>query len=262
MIDLHSHILPDMDDGASDWDQAVAMARVAAEDGITDVVCTPHWVPGQYNNTRSLILERIDEARQRLATAGINLRLHPGAELRLDVSLPERIKSGELLSINDGGIYALIELPDGALPDHLDEFFWELELRRIKPIISHVERNAVLRQDLSRLFRWVEMGFMTQLTAVSLTDGFTEDIREFAALLLEHRLVHILVSDSHGLRTRQPKLSDGLAAAGEIIGTDAARRMVFDIPARVLKGQSVSLPDPIPIRKKKTFFDFFNRFKG
>ena len=259
MIDLHSHILPGLDDGASDWEQALAMARVAAEDGITDMVCTPHWVPGQYNNTRSLVLERVDEGRQKLAAAGINLRLYPGAELRLDITLPERIKAGELLSINDGGIYALIELPDGSLPSHLDEFFWELELRRIKPLISHVERNAVLRQDISRLFRWVEMGFMTQLTAASLTDGFTEEIRNFATLLLEHRLVHMLVSDSHGLRTRQPKLSEGLAAAGEIVGMEAAERMVSDTPARILRGESVTIPEPIPIRKKKTFFDFFRR---
>ena len=105
-----------------------------------------------------------------------------------------------------------------------------LEMQRIKPIISHVERNAVLRQDPSRLCHWVEMGYLTQMTAASLADGFTEEIRDFAALLLEHRLVHMLVSDSHGLRTRTPKLSEGFAAVREMIGPKAAQRMVIDIP--------------------------------
>jgi protein-tyrosine phosphatase len=259
MIDLHSHLLPSLDDGATDWEQAVAMARVAVEDGITDVVCTPHWVPGKYDNSRDLILERLTEARNQLTAAGIGLTLHPGQELRLDTTLPARIKSGELLTIGDGGIYALIELPEESLPRHLDEFFWGLEMQRIKPILSHVERNTVLREEPLRLSRWVEMGYLTQMTAASLADGFTEEIRDFAVLLLEHRLVHMLVSDSHGLRTRTPRLSEGLAVASEVIGTRAAERLVKDTPAQVLAGKSVSTPDPIPIKKKRTFFDFFRR---
>ena len=259
MIDLHSHILPYIDDGADDWEQALAMVRVASADGVTDIVCTPHWVPGQYDNRRPSILEKTGECREKLAAAGIDMRIYPGAELRLDISMPDRIKNGDLLTINDTGVYALIELPDSVLPDHLDEFFWELEIRGIKPILSHVERNAALRQDPSRLYRWVDMGYLAQVTAASLVDGFTPDVRDFAQLLLEHRLVHILVSDSHGLRTRTPKLSDGLAAAGKIIGERAAQRMVSDIPALVLQGKPVEIPDPIPIQKKKTFFDFFRR---
>lgn len=259
MIDLHSHMLPNLDDGATDWEQSLAMARVAVADGITDVVCTPHWVSGRYENTRSLILEKLDESRKMLALAGIELRIYPGAELRLDITLPDRIKAGELLTINDGGKYALIELPDGSLPDHLDEFFWDLEMRRIKPILSHVERNSVLRQEPSRLYRWVEMGYLTQMTAASLVDSYTAEIREFALRLLEHRLIHMLVSDSHGLRTRTPKLSEGLAAATEVIGAKAAQRLVDDTPSRILRAESVDTPEPIPMRKKKTFFDFFRR---
>ena len=252
-------MLPNLDDGAKDWEQFLAMARMAVADGITDVVCTPHWVSGRYENTRSLILEKLEESRKMLASGRIELRIHPGAELRLDITLPARIKAGELLTMNDGGKYALIELPDGSLPDHLDEFFWGLELGRIKPILSHVERNSVIRQEPSRLYRWVEMGYLAQITASSLVDSHTAEIREFAFHLLEHRLVHMLVSDSHGLHTRSPKLSEGLAAATEVIGVKAAQRMVHDIPAQILRGESVNIPEPIPAKKKKSFFDFLSR---
>jgi protein-tyrosine phosphatase len=260
MIDLHSHMLPNLDDGAKDWEQSLAMARIAVDDGITDVVCTPHWVSGRYENTRPLILDKLAECKKMLASAKIELRIHPGAELRLDITLPERIKAGELLTLNDGGKYALIELPDGSLPDHLDEFFWGLEMGRIKPILSHVERNSVIRQEPARLYRWVERGYLAQMTAASLVGSHTEEIREFAFHLLEHRLVHMLVSDSHGLHKRSPKLSEGLAAATEVIGVKAAQRMVYDIPAQVLRGESVNIPEPIPLKKKKkSFFDFFSR---
>ena len=259
MIDLHCHILPELDDGANDWKQAVAMARVASGDGITDVVCTPHWVPGKYDNTRPVILEQVETFQRILAEAAIPLKIHAGMELRLDITIPGRIRSGELLTIADRGVYALIELPDESLPDHLDEFFWSLEMQRIKPIISHVERNAVFRDDPERLFRMVEKGYLTQITAASLVGDFASEVLEFATFILEHRLAHILVTDSHGLRTRKPILSEGFAAATAIVGEKAARRIVYDIPQKILNGQYIDLPDPLPIRRKRTVFDFLNK---
>jgi len=259
MIDLHCHILPDLDDGAGDWGQAVDMARIACGDGITDVVCTPHWVPGKYDNTRPVIMEQVETLRRILAKASIPLKIHAGMELRLDITIPGRIRSGELLTVADRGVYALIELPDESLPDHLDEFFWNLAMQRIKPIISHVERNAVFRDDPRRLFRLVVKGCLAQITAASLVGIFTSEVREFAAFLLEHRLAHILVTDSHGLRMRKPILSEGLAAATAIVGEKAARRLVYDIPQRIINGQYIDLPDPLPIRRKKTLFDLLNK---
>jgi protein-tyrosine phosphatase len=258
MIDLHCHILPDLDDGANDWGQAVAMARVACGDGITDIVCTPHWVPGKYDNTRPVVMEQVDTFRRILAEAAIPLKIHAGMELRLDITIPGRIRSGELLTVADRCVYALIELPDESLPDHLDEFFWNLAMQHIKPVISHVERNSVFRDEPRRLFSLVVKGCLTQITAASLVGNLTSEVREFAAFLLENRLAHIMVTDSHGLRTRKPILSEGFAAATAIVGEKAARRMVYDIPQKILNGQYIDIPDPLPIRRKRTFFSFLN----
>lgn len=258
MIDLHSHILPDLDDGADSWEKTLAMAGVALEDGISDVLCTPHWVPGKHDNTRAVVLDRIAQARSRLSAAGMDLRLHPGTELRLDISLPARLKAGELLTVNDGGVYALIELPESSLPDSLDTFFWELEMNGFRPILSHVERNAVLRREPERLFRWVEMGYLTQMTAVSVLEDAVPEVHEFSITLLEHRLIHMLVSDSHGLGMRKPQLSQGMEAVRTLVGDRTARDLVEGTPARILRGEAVYPPDPIPLkRKKKTFFSFF-----
>ncbi|MBM3302612.1 MAG: tyrosine protein phosphatase, partial [Deltaproteobacteria bacterium] len=148
------------------------MARIAVRDGIQGVVCTPHWVPGQYENTRTKILKTLNEFRKKLEEHGIPLITYPGAELRLDVSLIERLKDGELLTLNDTGRYVLIELPQDSLPPNLDRFFWDIRVTGMTPIISHPERNLVLRNDPQILYRWVETGVLTQLTASSLLGRF------------------------------------------------------------------------------------------
>lgn len=260
MIDLHSHMLPGLDDGADNWQKSIAMARIACEDGITGIVCTPHWIPGRYENTKTEIIARLTEFKQRLAEAEnkISLDLYPGAELRLDVNLPEKISSGELSTINDNGVYVLIELPEESLPDNLEDFLWHLALKKIKPILSHVERHPLLHRNPERLVKMVEMGVLTQITAASVLEEFTPRIRNFAIELLEHRLAHMLVTDSHGLRVRTPRLFEGYEAVKKIVGKEAADRMVFDIPNDIIAGKEIFLDDPIPF-KKKSFFSFFQK---
>jgi protein-tyrosine phosphatase len=255
MIDLHNHILPGLDDGADDWQQSIAMARMAREDGITGIVCTPHWVPGKYENTRADIIARTAELKNHLDENKIELKIYPGAELRLDISLPEKIASGELITINDNRTYALIELPEESIPDNLEDFLWHLALKNIKPILSHVERQPLLHGNPERLFKLVEMGILTQITAASLLEQFTPKIRDFSLMLLEHRLVHMLVTDSHGLHVRSPKLFAGYEVVKNIIGEEAARKMVYDLPKDIIDGKEVFADDPVPFKKKK-WFDF------
>jgi protein-tyrosine phosphatase len=257
MIDLHNHILPGLDDGADTWQKSIAMARVASADGITDIVCTPHWISGKYENKKADILSRVDEFRRLIAKQEIALNIYPGAELHFDLTLPERIKAGEVMTINDTGSYALIELPEESIPDNLEDFLWRLELKDIQPIISHVERHPLLYKNPEYLFHWVEMGVLTQITAASVLTNSTPKIRDFAFRLLEHNLAHMLVTDSHGLHVRRPMLYEGYEAVKNIIGEKSARLMVYDIPQNIIGGKDVVINDPVPFRKR-SFFDFFH----
>ncbi|MHB8772513.1 MAG: tyrosine-protein phosphatase [Syntrophales bacterium] len=251
MIDMHSHILPGLDDGAADWEQAIAMARFAVSDGITEMVCTPHWVLGKYDNAREAILERFAEFERRLAAENIPLTIHPGAELRIDVSLPARLRAGELLSLNNGSRYLLLELPEEMLPDNLHDFFWGLQIDGFRLILSHVERNPVLKADPQRLFGWVENGILAQITAASLGEGFSAEIAEFARFLLEHRLVQMLVTDTHSLNMRKPQLSEACRVVDEILGPGAAARMVCDTPRHILRGEPVPVVIPLPLEEPR-----------
>jgi protein-tyrosine phosphatase len=251
MIDMHSHILPGIDDGAADWDQSLAMARVAVEDGITDMVCTPHWILGKYENDRRKVLLRFAELEKRLEMEKVPLHIHPGTEIHVDVSVPERLKAGALLTLNDGGGYVLLELPEETLPENLHEFFWNLQINGYTPVLSHVERNTWLREDPRLLFDWVQNGILTQITALSLLGGFTEEIREFALFLVDHHLIHMVVTDTHGLRMRPPKLSGAYRTIEEAAGPEAADRMFRDTPRRILNGENIPMIDPLPLREKR-----------
>jgi len=261
MIDMHSHILPGLDDGAADWEQALAMARAAVDDGITEMVCTPHWVPGKYENSREAILERFSEFAGRLAEAQIPLRIHPGSELRIDTSIPARLKSGELATLFNGSGYVLLELPEESLPDNIHDFFWNLQLSGFRPILSHVERNPILKEHPQLLFNWVEGGILTQVTAASVVEDFTTEIRDFALTLVEHRLVHMLVTDTHGLRMRKPQLSGACRVIEELAGPETVGRMVLDTPRNILLGEPVPPVDPIPFAeaKKRGFWSIFKK---
>jgi len=155
MVDLHSHVLPGLDDGASDWNQSLEMCRLAAAEGIAEMVCTPHWVYGLYENSRQRILRACADLRQRLVDSEIPLRVHPGCEIRLEPDIVEQLTSSRLLTLNDTGRYALIELPGEFAADYVENCLRRILARGITPVLSHPERNPALFRSPEKLHRWV-----------------------------------------------------------------------------------------------------------
>lgn len=247
MLDLHNHSLPAIDDGACDWDESLAMAQLAVDDGIEGIVCTPHWIPGLYDNTRPRVLKLLEVFRQKLHEHGIPLEVYPGAELRLDLDLLPRIRSGELLTINDTGRFALIELPEEIIPMNLESFFQNLQRHDLTPIISHPERNFALQREPMMLYRWVQQGALVQITGASLRGRFGPQLEQFSMLLLKHHLVHIVATDAHSPHLRTPQLSEARQLLEQLVGTDQALHMTYRLPQQIIAGKSVTVPAPEPI---------------
>jgi protein-tyrosine phosphatase len=259
MFDLHNHSLPGLDDGARNWEESLAMARMAVEDGIEGVVCTPHWARGSFENNRRNTLSAVAVFREKLETSRVPLKIYPGAEIRLDLDLPAALASGEILTVNDNRRFVLIELLPEILPQNLENLFWDLQVQGIRPIISHPERNPALLRDPERLFQWTEMGILTQVTAASLLGSFGETVKRFTVLLLEHRMAHIIATDSHGLGMRAPRLSGGYEAASRIVGRENASLMVAEIPRRIIVGDTILTPDPVPLTNRGSRSSFWKK---
>jgi protein-tyrosine phosphatase len=249
VIDLHCHILPGLDDGAKDWDQSIEMARIAEEDGISGIVCTPHSSPLFPENRRVTILGAVEELQIRLQEANIRLDIYPGCELSILPNLPARIESGELLSINDSRKIALVEMPTDLISYNLGKFFWTMRIKGIETVLAHPERNCHLVKNPSMLLEWIDAGLMVQITASSISGYHGHAIRDFSLELLRHRMVHFVSTDSHGPGARAPVLSEARAVTEAISGREEAHRIFCEYPAQVLRGEVPDVTPAVPFDK-------------
>jgi protein-tyrosine phosphatase len=261
MIDLHCHLLAGLDDGPRDLEESLAMARLAVKGGVHTVVATPHWHPALWPNGRRTILEAVKDLEEALRREGIPLEVRPGCELVLDADLADGLGRGSLLTLNDTGRWVLLELPGEILPQRLEDFFWDLSSRGYGIILAHVERHPAVASDPERLYQWVQMGVRAQITGSSLLGRLGPDVAALCRRLLEHHLVHFLASDGHGVRSRRPVLAAAVRAAGEVLGPDAARRLVEDHPRAVLEGKDVNGPAPVPFKSPRRWWHWFTRRK-
>ena len=255
MIDLHCHILPGVDDGPVSQDESIAMARRAVKDGIQTIVATPHTLNGIYLNPAEEIISKVANLREMLLRNNLQLELHAAADVHLCPHMLELVASGDAFTVNDEKKYILLELPSQAIPKGVKDEIFELKLHGITPIITHPERNAIIQHDSDILYDLVSMGALGQVTAMSLTGGFGVFVRRAAEVMLKQRLVHIIASDAHSSDNRPPVLSRAVEHAAEILGSyKEAMRMVTEVPAAILAGETPDISEPIHAKHKDRFF--------
>jgi protein-tyrosine phosphatase len=242
MIDIHSHILPGIDDGARDMEEALKMAQLAVEDGIRVMVATPHLFKHHAGemaalNEKSVILERLDRFRDRLAAAGIPLEILPGCDVPLSIDALSLLAEDRVLTVNDGKRYLLLELPHFSIPPTLEDICFRLQSLGITPIITHPERQPMILERPERLARLVELGYLAQLTAGSLTGTFGRQVAKVSRQLVKKGHIHVLASDAHNTRRRPPILNLAVGELSKLIGPEQAQAMVTQTPAKIIKGE-------------------------
>ncbi|MNZ89399.1 Tyrosine-protein phosphatase YwqE [compost metagenome] len=185
-----------MDDGATDWESALAMAQDAYRDGITSVIATPHHANGQYMNNSASIREAVDLMNEKLRQHGNPLLVLPGQEIRVYGDLLDDLERGQLLSLADSR-YILLEMPSSRVPRNMEEICHELIIQGFVPVIAHPERNAEVAADPSKLERLIELGSLGQVTAQSLAGVFGNKLQKLSLELCRRSAVHVLASDAH-----------------------------------------------------------------
>lgn len=235
MIDLHNHLLPGIDDGAPDLETALQLAEIAVRHGTTHLVCTPHIHPGRYDNTPVTINQALALFQQGLNQHNIPLQVAAAAEVRFGMELMIGVKNKSIPFLGQwqGQNVMLLEFPHGEIPFGAERLTAWLLQQSIIPMIAHPERNKGLMRDPDKLNPFIQQGCLLQVTAGSVAGDFGEVAQELAVQWLEKNWVTILASDAHNLEHRPPILTTGLAAASEILGEDAARRLVIDNPWQI-----------------------------
>jgi protein-tyrosine phosphatase len=233
VIDIHCHILPQIDDGPSNITESIEMAKIAAIDGITKIVATPHIKDTLHPVT--FIKKSIAVLNSRLGEMGISIEILQGADVNamLDISLLK----GYTLNNTD---YILIEFPHSHLPKNAKEILFNMMIKGYRPIMTHPERNFSVIKNPDSLFELLDTGLLVQITADSLTGAFGVDIQECAFYLLRRGVVSFIATDAHSSQQRRPILSEGVRVAERIIGKEEAIKLVTLNPEAILRGRSLN----------------------
>src|SRR5262245_2925682 len=258
MIDIHSHIMPEIDDGARNLKEALEMAWIAADDGIEYMVATPHMYNGlSHNPPPSEILSRVAALN---VTVGKDLKILPGNEVHISHDIVDQAKNNLVTKINQRN-YMLVEFPQLTIPVGADRLFYKLQLEGVRPILVHPERNGQIQNHPASVARFIEQGVLIQITAMSVTGEFGVAAKKCAEVLLRHNCVHFLATDAHRTTSRPPILSKGRDAAAAIIGGEAAKALVEANPRAVINGEPFKIPEPVPFghsKDKRSFRRFFS----
>ncbi len=232
-IDTHCHIIPGVDDGAADIETSIEMGRIAAADGITTIVATPHIIEGFYDGANRN--QKLDELKDRFESAGIGIRLVAGAEVPMSACLAGEETFLRSLTI-DGGDYLLMETSETTF-EQVAQAAYRVRLCGLIPILAHPERTIFVQEQPTRLAEIIDRDdIFCQVTAGSIEGVFGKTVRKTSLALAESGMLHLVASDAHSTGRRSPQLSGCYRTLVEEVGEAVARMVVNENPSRLLRG--------------------------
>lgn len=260
MIDLHHHCLPAVDDGPRDWDEAVALCRLAADEGVETIVATPHVLRGRWKNTaRTELQAKLDELQTRIGPAP---RLLLGSEYFFAHDVNEVLDAGDVVPLA-GTRYVLIEFNANSVPPMVEQPLYRMQLGGWTPLIAHPERNLVFQSKPQLLETLVRLGAKTQVTTGSFVGRFGSEARDAAFDFVRRGIVHVVATDAHNVAKRPPVVREARRVIEEAAGARIAQALFVDNPAAILAGRGlVYEPDlPYPTNSSR-FLDRLKRLLG
>ncbi len=258
MIDLHSHILPGVDDGSPDMEHSLALAQVAVQNGITHSLLTPHHMDGKYTNHKADVIRKTAAFQAALDEHHIPLTVFPGQEVHLTGDLIQAIDDDDILFADEGNHYLMLEMPHSHVPTYfLDDILPELEARDIVPVIVHPERNQGIQNDPDLLYELVTNGCLTQLTASSYLDIFGTHVTQLTQQIIDANMGYVFASDAHNLKGRNFRMQTAFAKLTKTNGAAMAQQMQTNAK-KIINGEPVTIGDFTKINphKKKRFWFF------
>ena len=250
VIDIHSHILHGIDDGAATLEVSLAMLDAAAAAGTTDIVATPH-AGVQYKFQPDLLRERLAELR---AVSSSAIRIHHGCDFHLTFNnVVDSLANPAKYTINHKR-YLLVELSDMVIFKSTEPDFRRLQDAGMLLVITHPERNPLLRQRLETIRHWVSMGCYMQITGQSLFGRFGTKAKDFSETLLQEDLVHFVASDGHDNKQRPPTIDEAFRYVSKRFGEKRAVALFSTNPLAALHGELIPLqPNPERVARRKWF---------
>lgn len=238
MIDIHSHILPYMDDGSKDMEMSLRIAEIYVNNGIEKVIATPHYIDGGGKKSNEELRIGLEALKKELARAGIPLEVYPGNEVYIKPDLLDDLEKGKISTLNDSR-YILIELPMNEIPIYVEDLIYELSIKGYVPIIAHPERYTKIIENPNILYRYISMGALAQLNLPSLEGFYGSRVKKAAEVLLNHKMIHFVGTDTHSNRRRSTEVLDSLDILYDLVGDEYFHQLTEGNAERVLKNMDM-----------------------
>lgn len=250
MVDIHSHIVYGVDDGARTLEDSLAMLNIAVDSGTTDIVATPHS-DLKYRFQPALIRERIAELQEHM---GDRIRIHRGCDFHLHFDNINNCLHDRTPYTINGQRYLMVEFAEHSIPDTITGVLKDMDLRGITPVVTHPERNALLMKRIPQMVQWVRFGCLVQVTAQSFSGRFGKAAQANCHKLMELDMVHFVASDAHDTQWRPPDLRHAYQHVSTEFGKDVAERLFVDYPRTALTGDYIDCADPDEVPAKRPWY--------
>ena len=238
MIDLHCHLLPGVDDGSKSMDISLKLANDAVRDGIDYALLTPHHMNGVYLNHKKAVIQQTQEFQVELDRHKISLKVFPGQEVRINGDLSTALDQDDILFADERGRYLMLEFPDDDVPSYTSTMIYELMQRGIIPIIVHPERNTKIMKKPDILYRLLNRGCLSQITAGSYVGAFGYKVQKFSKQLIQTGQAYVFASDAHDLPNRKYEMTNAFVKMNHEFGNDYVSRF-NENAKRIINGDNI-----------------------
>ena len=252
MIDIHCHILPNVDDGSESLEESIAMAKIAESEGITKIVNTSHChFDFKYKKGNELKLE-LEKFNQVLKEENINIEVLLGNELYYTSDLIERFDELDFFSMNNSK-YILMEFSPINFPKNIEDVIYEIKIRGYIPIIAHAERYKQVQEDVNIVLDCIKEGALIQVNASSILGKNGEKAEDTSKKLLDNNMVHFVATDAHSSNRRRPLIKDSYNYILRNYGKEVSEKLFIENPTAVIENRDISILNPTKYEEKRSF---------
>ncbi len=239
MIDIHSHILPGVDDGADCTETSCKMLQIAADNGITHIILTPHNKPSHHNVSSAHMAEYMERLQRAAQKRQVVMKLYAGNELYYRDGIVEELEAGEAMTLA-GSRYVLVEFSPMAEYDYIRNGIYTLQSHGYRTILAHAERYRTVCQGTDQVEDLINMGCYIQMNAGSIMGRYGFAAKQFTRKLLKNNLVQFIATDAHDTDKRSPRIADCVGYVEKKLGVECAKKLFYDNPMCILQDEYLS----------------------